>query len=101
MKNRTMLIIVVLLPILVLASCFFNEMTWLDKEKSSDPLREVLGLPSIAVGNLNPAARNPGLELFCAGLYDTPGGYCNYFTDGVPFISFKLGGNVTLEENGK
>jgi len=101
MKNRTMLIIVVLLPILVLVSCVFNEMAWLDKEKSPDPLREVLGLPSIAVGNLNPAARNPGLELFCTGLSDTPGGYCNYFTDGVPFINFESSGNVTLEGNGK
>jgi len=96
-----MLIIVVLLPILVLVSFGFNEMAWLDKETSPDPLREVLGLPSIAIGNLNPSARNPGLELFCTGLYDTPGGYCSYFTDGVPYISFKLGGNVTLEGNGK
>jgi hypothetical protein len=101
MKNRTMLMIVVLLPSLVLVSCVLNEMAWLNKEKSPDPLREVLGLPSIAVGNLNPAARNPGLELFCTGLYDTPGGYCNYFTDGVPFLSFRSSGNVTLEENGK
>jgi hypothetical protein len=101
MKNRTMLTIVVLLPILVLASCVFNELAWAAKEETPDPLREVLGLPSITVGNLNPAARNPGLELFCTGLYDTPGGYCNYFTDGVPFISFKLGGNVSLEDEGK
>ncbi len=43
-----------------------------------------MGLSSVAVGNLNPSARNPGIELLCTGLYDVPGGYCNYFTLGVP-----------------
>jgi hypothetical protein len=96
MKNRTILFILALLLIAVCASYAFSEMTWLLTENSQDPLRQLMGLPSIAVGNLSPAARNPGLELLCTGLYDTPGGYCYYFTDGVPFISFRTGGNVTL-----
>ena len=95
------MIFVFLLPLLILASCVSSEMAWLSKENSPDPLRQVMGLPSISVGNLNPADRNPGLELFCTGLYDTPGGYCSYFTYGVPFISFNIGGNLTLGENGK
>ena len=85
----------------VFASCAISEMTWRSRENASDPLRQIMGLPSIAAGNLSPAARNPGLELLCTGLSDIPGGYCSYFTDGVPFINFKFGGNVTLGENEK
>lgn len=101
MKNRTILVILILLMAAVFASCASSEMTWLNKENSPDPLRQLIGLPSIAVGNLSPVARNPGLELLCTGLYDTPGGYCSYFTDGVPFISFRTGGNVTSVGDGK
>ena len=97
MRTRTILILVAVLLTVVLASCVVSEIAWLGKEDSPDPLRQLLGLPSIAVGNLSPAARNPGLEFFCTGLYDIPGGYCSYFTDGVPFINFKFGGNVTLD----
>ena len=96
MKTRTMLIFAAVLLAAVFSSWFINEMAWLNREKEPDPLRQLMGLPSIAVGNLSPAARNPGLELFCTGLYDTPGGYCSYFTDGVPFINFRFGGNMTL-----
>ena len=100
MKARTILISVAVLLAIVFTSCVISEMAWLSRQNSPDALRKLLGLPSIAVGNLSPAARNPGLELFCTGLYDTPGGYCSYFTDGVPFINFKFGGNVTLGGNG-
>jgi len=96
MKNRITLIVIAVLLTAVFASCAISEMAWRSKENTPDPLRQIMGLPSLTVGNLNPAARNPGLELFCTGLYDTPGGYCSYFTDGVPFIDFKFGGNVTL-----
>ena len=98
MKNRIILIFVAVLLATVFASSAVNEIAWRSRESSPDPLRQILGLPSIAMGNLSPAARNPGLELFCTGLYDIPGGYCSYFTDGVPFINFKFGGNVTLGE---
>ena len=101
MKTISILLLVGLLLIAVLTSCVLSEMAWLSKESSPDPLRQILGLPSLAVGNLSPTARNPGLELFCTGLYDTPGGYCSYFTDGVPFINFNFGGNVTLGGNDK
>lgn len=96
MKNRTILLVVALLLTAVFASCAASEMAWQSRENAPDPLRQTMGLPSIAVGNLSPAARNPGLELFCTGLYDTPGGYCSYFTAGVPFINFQSEGNVTL-----
>lgn len=99
MKPQTLLIVVAGLLTVVFTSCLISETAWRSREHSPDSLRQLLGLPSIAVGNLSPAARNPGLELFCTGLYDTPGGYCSYFTDGVPFINFKFGGNVTLGGN--
>jgi len=53
-------------------------------------------LPSLSIGNLNPAARNPELEILCTGLYDVPGGYCNYFTLGVPFINYTMSWNITV-----
>jgi hypothetical protein len=101
MKNRIILIVVALLLTVVFVSFIASEMSWRSKENTTDPLRQTMGLPSIAVGNLSPTARNPGLELFCTGLYDTPGGYCSYFTNGVPFINFPSEGNVTLVENVK
>jgi len=81
-------------------ACFASEFTWENKENAVDPTRQLVGLPSIAIGNLNPSARNPGLEILCTGLYDTPGGYCTYFTNGVPFTGFPLGGNITAVNDG-
>jgi len=52
-----------------------------------------------AIGNLNPVARNPGLEILCTGLYDVPGGYCPYFVDGVSFFNFVF--NETITVSGK
>ena len=98
MKNRTLVILVALLVVIVFASYALSEMAWLRRENDSDPLRRLIGLPSLAVGNLSPSARNPGFELLCTGLYDVPGGYCNYFTDGVPFVNYRSGANVTLGE---
>ncbi len=83
------------LVMIVAACCAASEISWAKKEKAVDPTRELVGLPSIAVGNLNPAARNPGLEILCTGLYDIPGGYCTYFTSGLPFAGFPQGGNIT------
>ena len=101
MKNRTLGIFVIVLLVLIFLSCVLSEIVWLREETSSDSLRQLLGLHSITVGNMNPAARNPGLELFCTGLYDAPGGYCSYFTNGVPLINSNFVGNVTLGENSK
>lgn len=99
MKNRTILIVVFFLAAFVLVSGAANEISWLAKENEYDPTREIVGLPSVAIGNLSPSARVPGLELLCTGLYDVPGGYCGYFTDGVPFIDFPKGGNITVSDN--
>jgi len=99
MKTRTILLAVVILPSIILIGCVVNEIGWLSKEQSRPEFHRVLGLPSIAVGNLNPALRNPGLELFCTGTYDVPGGYCSYYTNGVPFNDFEYLANITLSGN--
>jgi hypothetical protein len=102
MKGRIVLLVVVVLLIYVSFSCLISEISWATKEKAPDSLRELVGLPSLSIGNLSPAARNPGLEIFCTGLYDVPGGYCNYFTLGVSFINFTMSGNITVsDENEK
>jgi len=100
MKARTIIILMTALVALVLFSCVASEISWSNKKSAGDPTRALVGLPSIAIGNLSPAARNPGLEILCTGLYDTPGGYCSYFTDGVPFVDFPLGGNITVNDDG-
>lgn len=96
MKARIALLIVVALLIFVSLSCTISEMSWATKGNTPDYLRELVGLPSLAVGNLNPAARNAGLEVFCTGLYDTPGGYCSYFTPGVTFTNFAVSENIMV-----
>src|SRR5512135_1509062 len=97
MKTRILLSLIALLLVFVAASTVASEISWSIKENNPDVLRQVVGLPSLAVGNLNPSARNPGVELLCTGLYDVPGGYCNYFALGVPFINFTAVGNFTIE----
>jgi hypothetical protein len=101
MKNRIILILFGALLAIIAVSCAVNQISWSIKENTFDPTREVVGLPSIAIGNLSPSARVPGLELLCTGLYDAPGGYCGYFTDGVPFIGFPTGGNITVSDINK
>ena len=96
MTPRTPLLMAIGLTILVLLVCVASEISWSAKENTPDALRQTVGLPSVAVGNLNPSARNPGLELLCTGLYDVPGGYCSYFALGVPFINFTMAGNFTI-----
>ena len=96
MKSRIFLFLVVSLLAFVFLSCALSEISWLTKENSPNTLRQVVGLPSVAIGNLNPSARNPGVEILCTGLYDVPGGYCNYFALGVPFINFTAVGNFTI-----
>jgi len=100
LRARAILLAIAALVTFVSISCFASTVSWADRENAVDPIRELVGLPSIAVGNLSPSARNPGLEILCTGLYDTPGGYCSYFTNGVPFTGFPLGGNITVINEG-
>jgi hypothetical protein len=90
MKTKTLLAATVLLLVFVSISCLISELSWSAKASSPDSLRQIVGLPSIIVGNLNPSARNPGLELFCTSLYDVPGGYCYYFAPGLPVTNFTV-----------
>jgi len=85
--------------IYVSLSCLISEVSWTKKGKTTDPLRELVGLPSLSTGNLNPAARNPGLEILCTGLNDVPGGYCDYFTLGASFVNFTTVWNITVSDN--
>jgi hypothetical protein len=99
MKPKVLIYVIVILLTFVLVSCVASEISWSIKEDHSDSLRYVVGLSSVAVGNLSPSARNPGVEVLCTGLYDVPGGYCSYFTMGVPFISFPMASNFTVISN--
>jgi hypothetical protein len=101
MKGKKMALIVGVLIFFIALSCASSELSWANKEATPDTVREAVGLPSIAVGNLNPAARNPGMELFCTGLYDTPGGYCDYFADGVPYINSDINDTVTVSDKSR
>jgi hypothetical protein len=95
MKNRNVLVLTTILLIFVSVSCLISELSWTNKVDKTDSLRQMVALPSIAIGNLNPSARNPGLEIFCTSLYDVPGGYCYYFTSGVPVINLTIFANIT------
>lgn len=97
MKAKTILLATVGLLAFVSLSSLASNVSWSIKMGNSDSLREFVGLPSIAIGNLNPSARNPGLELFCPSLYDVPGGYCYYFSPGVPFSNVTVVANITLD----
>ena len=101
MKSKVLIVIIAVLLTFVFVSCAISELSWSTRENNNDSLRYVVGLPSVAVGNLSPAARNPGVEVLCTGLYDVPGGYCNYFSMGVPYIGFPMASNFTVIEVGK
>jgi hypothetical protein len=89
MKSRTLLVVLCGLIAVVTVACATSEISWSTTDNSVT-LRQIVGLPSIAIGNLNPSARNPGLEVLCTAFNDAPGGYCYYFTDGVPYINFTI-----------
>jgi hypothetical protein len=101
MESRVLIYTTAILITFVFVSCALNEISWSTKENNAASLRYIVGLPSVAVGNLSPSARNPGTEVLCTGLYDVPGGYCNYFSMGVPFINFPMATNFTVIEGGK
>jgi hypothetical protein len=95
MKTNKLFLLIVILIVSIAASSIFSEVSWSIKSNSPDNLRRIAGLPSLAVGNLNPASRNPGLEQLCTSFYDVPGGYCIYFTPGVAPLNLTLACNVT------
>ena len=101
MSPRVLIYIISILLTFVFVSCAISEISWASKENATDSLRQVVGLPSVAVGNLSPSARNPGVEALCTSLYDVPSGYCYYFSMGVPFINFPMATNFTVTEGGK
>lgn len=90
MQSKILVFLTVGLTALVVLSGVVCELSWLTKENSPDFLRATVGLSSTTVGNLNPSARNPGVELLCSGLFDVPGGYCSYFALGVPVTNFTV-----------
>jgi hypothetical protein len=100
MKARTLLATTAVLLAFVSFSCIASEFSWSATANRSDSLRQLVGLPSIVLGNLNPAARNPGLEILCTSLYDVPGGYCYYFVPGVPLSNVTvIAVNITRSGN--
>ena len=105
MKSKTFFLVLALLLAFIVVSCTLSEISWVLKESKTDSLRQTVGLPSLAIGNLNPSTRNPGVELFCTGLNDVPGGYCYYFSTGIPYDNFTLISNYTVikgfSESGK
>jgi hypothetical protein len=80
---KKLLAITLILPIIVLSFFAVNNLAIERTDKQTDNLRKVLGFPSLAIGNLNPASRQPGLEIFCTSIYDVPGSDCHYFTYGI------------------
>jgi hypothetical protein len=90
MKPKILVLLTVGLTACVVLASAISELSWFNKENSPNALREIVGLPSAATGNLNPSARNPGVELLCSGLFDVPGGYCSYFSLGVPLTNFTI-----------
>ena len=95
MKPKDLLLLVILLPLLVLALFAVNNFAKVDDSETNN-LRSLLGFSSIAIGNLNPAARQPGVEVFCTSIYDVPAGYCIYFTNGVYSDFEQYVANVSL-----
>jgi hypothetical protein len=71
------------LAVFIASSCLQSELAWANITNNPQPLRQLTGLPSLAVGNLSPATRNPGLET-CTSFYDVPGGFCSYYAPGAP-----------------
>ncbi len=95
LRKRTILAGTIILLVFVTVSCVLSEVSWSNKMKQADSVRQYVGLSSIIVGNLNPSARSPGLEFLCTSLYDAPGGYCYYFAPGVPDMDLAINLNIT------
>ncbi len=98
MKQKTIFYITTILVAASVFSCVTSELSWSARAGHPNPLRQLVGLPSDAVGNLNPVTRNPGLELYCTSLYDMPGGFCTYFAPGLPSIDYSTIKNATVSD---
>ena len=95
MKINKLLFLITFLIATITVTSVLSEWSWAIKSNSPDPLRKIVGLPSLAIGNLNPVARNPGLEQLCTSFYDVPGGQCIYFNQGVAPINLTLACNIS------
>ncbi len=95
LRAKTIFTATIFLIVFVLVSCVLSEVSWSNKMKQTDSVRQYVGLSSIIVGNLNPSARSAGLEFLCTSLYDAPGGYCYYFVPGVPDMDLAINLNIT------
>jgi hypothetical protein len=99
MKQKTIVYLTALLLAASIVSCAASVLSWSAREDQSDPMRRLVGLPAVAIGNLNPSSRNPGLELYCTSLFDSPGGFCNYFAPGTPFLNYSTIVNITVSDS--
>jgi len=84
MRKITMLplaaLIMLVVVIFLAAVSEQSQTTTRSTELARTGLRDLIGLPSIAIGTGYGATRNPLLEIYCTSLYDLPGGYCYIVT---------------------
>ncbi|MGQ9759008.1 MAG: hypothetical protein ACUVQ5_00315 [Candidatus Methanomethylicaceae archaeon] len=73
-KVNILPIMAVFFTLALMITCVSNQMLWQTREYHTE-LREIIGLPSIAIGTNYEGTRNPLLEVFVRPLYDVPGGY--------------------------
>ncbi len=76
MRRATIVaVMAIALTVAISAISFVDEAGWRDGGGSAMAIREVVGLPSIAIGTNYEGTRNPLLEMYVRPLYDIPGGY--------------------------
>ena len=97
-KINLLPLVALILTIMVFALCFINELSWavLGQSEARKTVREVIGLPSIALGTNYGATRNPLLEVYCTSLYDMPGGYCYIYI--ASFVGWPMSDPSFLEK---
>ena len=83
--GEALMLLAIVLTTVVLGSSLHSELQWKWKDEldGTNDIRRLVGIPSIAVGTLSPAQRNPMVEMYCTSFYDAPGSYCAYYTTGV------------------
>ena len=87
--GKTLILLAVVLTSVVLTSSVYSELEWNVKTQSdrTNSIRRIVGIPSIAIGTLSTAQRNPMVEMYCTSFYDAPGSYCAYYTTGVAWYN--------------
>jgi len=87
--GKTLTLLAVVLTSVVLTSSVYSELGWNVKAQSdrTNSIRRIVGIPSIAIGTLSIAQRNPMVEMYCTSFYDAPGSYCAYYTTGVAWYN--------------